>query len=347
LPDTVDPVRALLERARALDGARDYPALVALLESESRDRVMGDPSLGFLWADVLRRVGRGEEAMTVLNDLEPTLGRRGNDRLHRRRLNLLGSLHFEAGAVKEAGTTWLRQLNDSAAVGDEEFAARASNNLGVVATLQGHLPEALAHYGRAVASYQRLGYVRGLAQSHQNLAITYREMEFPRESDHHFRRAIQLARRAESEDEVARAEQERSLLLYLMGDVALAQATADRAMARYEKLGDVAGQGEVHRVRGLIALGERELERSAEAIGQALDCASVGSSMLLEAESLEARAALSRELGNQEVAEDDEARAEELFGSMGAPGWGARIRHRTRAIALRGSYGPERSSLQG
>jgi tetratricopeptide (TPR) repeat protein len=334
-----EETHALLERARALDDARDYPELAEMLKAVPSPALEQEPTLGFLLADVLRRVGEGPEAVDVLDRLSTVLDRRGNDRLHRRRLNLLGTLHFEQGRLDAAREAWLRQVSDASTADDQEFVARANNNLGVLSSLSTDWEQAVAHYGRAVAAYQRLGYRRGLGQSHQNLAITYREMGFPDEAATHFQQAIHFAGAA-SEDEVARAEQERAVLLLVIGDPAMASVTAQRARSRYRRLGDPAGEGETERVRGLVDLSLARFTESRAHLDRALELGVAAHAMLLEAETVEALAGLEEALENPGEADELRARADRLFATMGAPAWGAQTRLRVAEMLVRAQDTP-------
>jgi tetratricopeptide (TPR) repeat protein len=343
VPQAYEELHALLERARALNEARDYPSLAELLRGVPEEDRLREPELGFLLADVLRRVGQGAEALEVLEGLSAVLGRRGNDRLHRRRLNLMGTLHFEQGRIEEAKEAWSMQVRDSSSAEDDEFLARANNNLGILATMATSWAVALAHYARAVAAYQKLGYQRGLGQSHQNLAITYREMGFGSESARHFQQAIHFAS-PNSEDEVARAEQERALLLLVEGDINLARVTALRAIGRYRRLADPVGEAEVERVLGLVALGSARPQDARRHFQAALDLGEQAHAVLLVAETLEAQAALARSTGDHALATESATRAEEIFLSLGAPAWGSQTRKRAEQIAEVGTRGSSHRS---
>ena len=336
---TLSPAAAasLLWEARDLNEARSYPELGALLAPWDEDALGIEPELLFLRADVGRRLGRGAEAVRDLDALEARIARFGNVPLRRKRLNLLGSLRFESGDVDGARDLWLTQLDDSTAAGDEQFAARACNNLGVVATLLDDLPAALGYYARALAAYFRVGYERGLGQSHHNLGITYREMGFLHEADAHFRSADRFARVASSEDEVARVAQERALLQYLLGDADLARHTAGSARDVYQRLEDPVGAAEVERVLGLIELGEGEAERAQAAFDRCLAAATEHSAVLLRAEVGAARAGLLRLRGMEAEAATAETDAMALFDALGAPAWGRRAVDRGRSMAARGA----------
>ncbi|HEX6938460.1 MAG TPA: tetratricopeptide repeat protein [Longimicrobiales bacterium] len=328
----------LLQRARALDAARDYGGVVELLAPWEAAGFDADPELGYLLAEARRRVGESGAALALLRAIERACRRRGNDRLHRSRLNLLGVLLFERGEITDAVQAWGELLDAASRAGDEDFVARANNNLGVVATLRGDSREALASYQRAITAYQRLGRRRGLAQAHQNLAITFQALGFGWEADAHFRRAIGYAVADGSQDEQARAEQEWALLiLELRRDPGLAQAMAYRALERFRAIGDPAGEGETRRVLGIIALAERNLDVARADLSDARETARELGLRLLEAEAAEALAAVEEAAGRTEAAAALRAAAEAAFAAIGAAGWGARFRERIAGIAAIGA----------
>ncbi|MGH7444873.1 MAG: tetratricopeptide repeat protein [Longimicrobiales bacterium] len=323
------PVGALLERARALNRERRYPALAVLLESVAPDVRLREPELGLLLADVSRRLGRTQDALELATAVEAPLRRGGHDRLLRSRHNLVGMLLFERGEIAAAERMWLALLEDAQSGSDAEWIARATQNLGVVYTLTDRAQEAMTCHARAIAAYQRLGHRRGLAQAHQNLAIAYRDAGFGAQAEQHFHEAASHARADGSADELARVEQERALLILLSGDVALARTTAGNAMARFTRLGDPAGQAEVHRVLGLTALRAGDADGARAALHRALGA---GGNRLLAAEVHVALSALERALGNASAADTLDAEAEASFAALGAHAWGQRERVRVEQI---------------
>jgi tetratricopeptide (TPR) repeat protein len=328
-----DPLAAQL---RALHDARDAAGVAAILEPFARADIVSNPHNAFYLADALRRLGRREDALELLHDADLSFNRRGNDLLHRRRRNLEGMIYFDTGRIPEAERAWRSLLEDASEVADEENIARANQNLGAIYTLQVRTEEAIASYERAMAAYRLMGHRRGLAQCHHNLGLTYRELQFGPKADNHFLQAIRYAIADHSEDEIARAEQERALLIYTdRRDAPLARVTARRALERFSALRESAGVGEALRVLGLIELGEGENNASRLHLRDALAHAQATANPLLEAESLEAVSVLDERAGDTERAHVMRARAQTLFAELGAVEWGRRERERVRQISAR------------
>lgn len=323
----------LLGRARALEDARDYPGVVALLEPLERERLVAEPELGYRLAYAWRRVGRTADALALAESLDAPIRRRADDSLGRRRLSLEAMLRYDLGEVARAESLWEALAAQAAAAEDHVLAAAAYNNLGVVRTLQDRTEEALASYGRALLSSRRLGDRRGLAQAHQNLAILFREKELRREAASHFRQAVEHARATASEDVLGRAEEERALLLLDEGDEPMATLAARRALERLESIRDASGAGEALRVLGIAALRRGDLDAARRLLEDALHRATAAGNALLRAETLEALALLAAAEGRDDDAQRDRRTASDLFEDMGAAGWGQRIRARTAALA--------------
>ncbi|HEX6309977.1 MAG TPA: tetratricopeptide repeat protein [Longimicrobiales bacterium] len=333
---------SLEARARELHEERDPAALALLLAGTDRSVVIASPSFAFWLADAWRRLGRGAEALALLAEAAPAFARYGNDALHRHRLNLEGMLRFDAGEVAAAESSWRALLAAASEAADDDFVARANNNLGVICTLHGRWQEAITCYERALVAYRSIGRRRGLAQAHQNLAITYRELDFAPKADHHFLQAIRYASVDASEDEIARAEQERALLIYIaQHDAALARATAQRALTRFEQLGERGATADTLRVLGIIEIGEGQLERATRLLNSALERARDARLPIVEAETLEALAAVLEQRRDVQLAATLRRDAEHLFGRIGATAWGRRTRSRIARIALRAA--PARS----
>ncbi|MGQ0816361.1 MAG: tetratricopeptide repeat protein [Gemmatimonadota bacterium] len=313
--------------ARALYEQRQYAPLDELLAPLDERELEAAPYLGFWLADAWRRLGRQPNALALVEKISVASRRSGIPRLELDRLNLEGMLRFETGDIRGAESLWRELLARAGAESSAEFSARANNNLGIICTLQARTPEAVMCYQRALSAYHAIGAQRGLAQSHQNLAITYRELERFDSADDHFAEAMRFARSSGSEDELARAEQERALLIYVARrDAGLARASVRRALARFAALNDPGGISDASRVVAMIELGEGNLHATHEQADKALAWAREVGHLLLEAELLEVLAAAARKEGNEGHALTIERAADATFARLHAPVWGLRLR---------------------
>lgn len=324
---------SLNTRARTLYEARQYADLAELLTPLREQLTQSSPQLAFYLADAWRRLGKQQAALELAESLGPFSKRAGVPRLELDRLNLEGMLRFETGDSAGAEASWRELLMRANTEQNDDFVARANNNLGIICTLQTRAAEAAICYQRALGAYAAVGSQRGLAQSHQNLAITYRELERYDDADDHFNRAIELARASNSPDEVARAEQERALLIYVArGDALLAEVTVRRALERFHTLNDPIGASDAARVLAMIELGESDAAAAAQRSRSALAPVREAGHVLLQAELLEVLAAALRKQQRVDEAGALEAEAEEAFERMNARAWGARYRARVRQL---------------
>ncbi|HEY0670665.1 MAG TPA: tetratricopeptide repeat protein [Longimicrobiales bacterium] len=324
---------SLSTRARTLYDQRQYAELAALLTPLREQLVESAPYLAFYLADAWRRLGRQPAALELVNDFAAASKRSGIARLELDRLNLEGMLRFETGDIDGAEASWRELLAEADAEGNDDFVARANNNLGIIFTLDTRSAEAAVCYQRAIGAYTTIGSRRGLAQSHQNLAITYRELRQFDDADEHFTRAIRFARESESDDEVARAEQERALLIYqARRDAQLARVTVNRAIDRFSTLNDPVGVSDATRVLAMIELGEGDAQSAAQRGESALLSARQVGHVLLQAELLEVLAAAARKQGAAEGAQTFEAEASAAFERVHASAWGQQFRRTVQAL---------------
>jgi tetratricopeptide (TPR) repeat protein len=318
-------------RVQALAARRDHGGVAQELEGMERTALLDDPDVGYALAVALRALGRTDEALALVGELGWVVRRRQVGRLERRVLNLESALRFERGETEAARSLWERVLELASHADDHDLVAKSSNNLGVLHTLQGRPEQAVAAYARARAAFHRLGDRRGLAQAHQNLAISYRESGFTGEADSHFRAAMEHARASDSPDILGRAEEERALLLLLVGDIEMAEAAARRAIDRLDAIGDAVGRAEALRVLGQVHLAAGRHAAAVQALEEALDQARTASASLLEAETLATLARLHDRVGEDEQARQLGAEADAVFQRLGASAWGDRLRNRLAA----------------
>lgn len=314
-----------LEEVRALVARREWQRIVESVSVHAESGVL-EPEVVYHYADALRRTGRAAESLRVAEALAAPARQRGDRFLQIHLANLTGICLFELGRNDDAEERFSQLLELASEWGDEESAGRACNNLGMLANIRGARDRALACYGRALAAYQRVGYTRGLAQTHHNLGISYRDLGFDREADAHYLRAIELAGAAESEDVVALAETERAVLRVRGGDGALARTLAQRARDRFERIGDPVGRAETVRVLALAARASGDDAAAAGLLEEAFEAARAHSDPLLRAEVQRDRGFLLRDRGEVASARDALADSAAHFETIGAAAEAAAVR---------------------
>ncbi|MGQ0562391.1 MAG: tetratricopeptide repeat protein [Gemmatimonadota bacterium] len=320
----------LLEAVRARYRARRYQEVVRMLGELPRAQLLEQPELGFMLADAARRVGGIADVVELCSVVVDAARAGGASRVLCDALNLHGVLLLEHGQAHAAERAWFELVAVATQADDPEYVARASNNLGVSAILSMRLEDALSAFQRSVAAYLRLGYSRGLAQAHQNLAIVFRELDHDDESHAHFQRALTWAFAADCMDDVARAEQELALLLlYSRRDVDAAQTSAQQALERFRELGEPAAIADAQRVLGMIILARGDRKEARKLLDAALDTARSQRLRLLEAETLTALAVIAPPASRYKL----EQQAEQIFQEIDAVRWGEQLRKRLGALA--------------
>lgn len=301
MSENAAPAGTPLDTARGFAEARDWRGLAAW-GAAAGDPETWEPEVAYLYADACRRTDDPATAARVLAALEPRVRAGGDRRLLLRTINLAGMIDFDAGRVLAAEGWFNRLLEAASDQGDDEFSARAANNLGIVSNLKGDRARALTLYTRALAAYQRIGLARGLAQTYHNLGISYRDLGFLSDADTSFRRAIDLGQSTGTEEVIAMAETERALLRARGGDPPLGAEMARRAYDRFERIGSSVGAAEALRV---LAAAERAAGDDDAALGhldQALGTANEHDDQLLKAEVQRDRGMLLRDRADRDGA---------------------------------------------
>ncbi|HEX5725975.1 MAG TPA: tetratricopeptide repeat protein [Longimicrobiaceae bacterium] len=291
-----------VEEARSLRAKGEWQALVERAKPMSENELFADPELALLYAVGCRRVGDTGRALAVAGRVEGEARRRGDRVLVAETVNLIGNALFESGRMEEARARYEELLESASQWHDEEYSARASNNLGIIANVRGRRDQALVSYERALAAYQRLGNVRGLAETHHNLGISYRDLGFDREADAHFRRAIELAEGAGLQDVMALAETERAGLRARAGDGQLAAEMARRALERFRRIADPTGAASAIRSLAAAARVEGRDDDAAGHLDEALRIADAHADALIRAEVQRDRGLLLRDRGDTDAA---------------------------------------------
>ena len=292
----------------------DLNALLLAHESTARSH----PELVRLLGEGLIRVGRAREARDWLGAALPAM-QRSDDRLSLRMATVLsGAAHLELGELAPARQAFEATLELARFDRDEALVARAMNNLGIVANIEGRWDDAIALYTLALTMHQRNGDRRGLAECSHNLAITHRDRGELAEADEFERRSAEFARAAEQERLLALARLGRAEIALRRRDFALAASAARRLVIQFERLGDRIRAADALRLEGVASTGLSHYARARELLDRAVQIAGDIGALLNTAEALRARAELSLAEGKRDAAIVDARQAIAAYGALGA-----------------------------
>ena len=332
----------MLDAAREHYQQRNYDAVVESLRDVPRDLLLQVPQQGYLLADAARRVGGIPDTLGLISDVVRAARDHNDTDVLCCALNLQGVMLLEAGQSQAAERAWCDLVIVATSVDNSQYVARASNNLGIAATVDMRLETAIASFQRAISAYLRLGYAKGCAQSHQNLGIVFRELDHPQDAHTHFQLAITFAQSADCIDDIARAEQEMALLMvYSREDLERAAELASQALDRFAELKQPAGTAEALRVNGVVALARGMRDEAAAALNSALQIARDLNLRLLEAETLLALAAIARLNNDAPNSYTLQHQAYSIFDEIGASAWGEQVHRRMTAVTARSTSSSE------
>jgi putative nucleotidyltransferase with HDIG domain len=311
----------LLHEARAQERAACIPAAVDSYEAAiGAAELAGEPGV---LAEALRRLAvvrhrRGESATArELCHRSHTVARQaGNAVLAAEALNTLGGIALETDAIADARGNFLCALELGGQ--SRELRARAEQNLGILANIQGDLDEALAHYGRSLEAYRASNDEHGCAIAYHNLGMASADRERFDEAERYFRQSYEIAARAGD-------LHLQGLCLINHADVHVqrehfgdAQRNAEAALAIFDQLDAFGEKSEAYRVIGVIY---RETGRAALAesrLRSAIGLAVRTGSVLNEAEASRELAVLYQSMGRNQEALTLLNAAHRLFGRLDA-----------------------------
>ena len=291
-----------------------YEAAVAAAEPAEEHAVLAE-ALRRL-AVVRHRQGAAALARDLCRRSHAVARDAGNAVLAGEALNTLGGMELEAGALPDVRNLFLEAIE----IGGESRAlrARAEQNLGILANIQGDFEEALARYGRSLEAYRASDDEHGCAIAYHNLGMVSADRELWEEAERYYQESYQIARRAgdvylqglcllnRAEVHVARQRFED------------ARRDAEAALVTFDELGNRAAKAGAYRVMGVVY---RETGRPALAesrLRSAIELAVAAGSLLNEAEASQELALLCQVMGRNQEALALLNAAHRLFGRLDA-----------------------------
>src|SRR5438093_1716809 len=190
--DLLHDARAQEHAARICDAIVLYEAAIAAAEGAGETAPL---------AEALRRLAvirhhrnESDEARRLCHASFTVAHAAGNDLLAAEALNTLGGVELETDAVGDARRHFLRALELGGH--SRELCARAEQNLGILANIQGDFDEALARYGRSLEAYCESNDEHGRAIAFHNLGMASADRERFDEAERYFRQSHEIAARA-------------------------------------------------------------------------------------------------------------------------------------------------------
>ena len=294
------PPAAVLRQARERERAGCFPEAIEhyVAAIESAERSGDQPVL----AEALRRLavvrhqrGDADQARELCLRSYGVGLEIADEILAAEALNTLGGMDVATGALDDARETFLQALELGGA--SEAVRARAEQNLGIVANIQGDLTEAVARYERSLDAYRSCGDQHGCAIAYHNLGMVSTDRGRLDAADCYFQESRAFAERVgdvqlwglclvnHAEVHVARQRFED------------ARQNAEAAIALFDQLGVRTAKADAYRVIGMVY---RETGRPALAesrLRSAIELASFAGSVLGEAEASRELALLYQPMG--------------------------------------------------
>jgi tetratricopeptide (TPR) repeat protein len=306
-----------LVTARALAKSEAWRELSESIQSITADPSILSGELILLYAEALARVGSDREASEWLARSEPVLLASGDHYTHRHALNLLGVTLFNTGRLDGATQAVSRALDLANQADDVLLFARAANNMGAIANLQGRHEAALSYYRLSVPAYQRLGNCRGIAETHHNMAITFRDQGELDHADEEERMAGEYAAGGVSPRVLIMCRIGRGEIALRRGDPRLAEMTAKNALVELNDMDDPINQADASRLLGTALGAQSRYVAALDGFARALSIAHARGHALTEAETLRDRATVHAQSGARDLAVADARRAIGLFEALG------------------------------
>jgi putative nucleotidyltransferase with HDIG domain len=240
----------------------------------------------------------------------------GSDLLAGEALNTLGGLDVKTGAIEDARRNFLQALERGGE--SRELRARVEQNLGVLANIQGDLPQAVAHYERSLDACRASNDEHGCAIAYANLGIAHTDLRQYDRADGYFQQCYAIAERAGDAHLQGMCLVNHAEVHFVRGRYERARRNAEDALAIFDQLDARSNKSEAYRVIGMVY---RETGRTALAesrLRSAIELAVSAGSVLNEAEASCELALLLQAMGRNQDALTLLNAAYRLFGRLDA-----------------------------
>ena len=244
-----------LRELRALAESGRFREVLGRLEALGADQVERRTPLALLAAEASGRLGDLPAAERWAALALAAARERGEPQAELRARNYQGLIALRQGDTDAAERHLTAALDLARRQSDALFEARCLNNLGVIANLRGDGTQALADYQLALAAYQQAGLVRGMAETHHNIGITWRDLGDHQRALAAAEQAVRLARIVKDDTLIGLTLFGRAAIHLQQTDSSLAGAELERAAEAYRRVEFESGLAEVWRLQaGVLRL---------------------------------------------------------------------------------------------
>lgn len=231
-------------------------------------------------------------------------------------LNALAAFEFERGSMETAREKFTRalELGGSSA----HLRGRTEQNLGILANVQGHLAEAMAHYQQSLRAFESTGDERGCAIAYHNLGMVSADCELWDEADRYFRLSLDIAKRIGDIHLQGLSLLNHAEVHLARQDYEQARQNAETALGIFDQLGSQLDKADAYKVIGKVYRETNRYPLAESRLRSALELAVSTGSLLSEAEVSRELALLYQAMGKKQEALGHFVDARKLFGRLEA-----------------------------
>ena len=310
-------LRPLHEAQRHANAGR-YVELLDYLAALAREDLERSPTLLLLKAIGHARLGQMDAASAWALSALMRARMLGDRTVEVRALNISGAIALERGGINESIHYFARAQEEAMLEGDLGTVGRAANNLGVIANMQGEYGRAVGSFTTALGAYERVRNERGIAESHHNLGIVYRDQGKLAEALSAADDAVREATQADDASLRAQTLAGRAEIRTAAGDAELAIREARLAIELHRALHDQVRMAEDQRILANALAVTGKVDEAVALLNEVMEQAEEFDRPLLLGSAQRDLAQLTFRRGQLEVARDLAQRARGVFVRLGA-----------------------------
>lgn len=240
----------------------------------------------------------------------------GNNLLSGEALNTLGCMQLREGEIHEAKKSFVHALG--LGVTSRELRARAEQNLGIVADIQGAFSEALQHYSASLCEYQGLEDEHGCAIAYHNMGCVSRDRGRMDVATEYFDESLGIAARVGDVRLQGMCLANRAEVYLAIRRFEDARKDAEESLAIFDKLGARDHKANAYRVIGMYYRETGRLALAESRMRAAIELSTSVGSILRQAEATHELGIVYQAMGRNQEALTQLNKSHELFGQLDA-----------------------------